>query len=110
MTDLTETEYSTLALALIKCDLLRNWVPRKGDYTLCVLTKENTRKAAQNGHIIISIPFGFPEMSDGEVHDLVQKLDELEKIAWLKESRAMTGPGAASRDGGDATKREEDRN
>jgi hypothetical protein len=85
--DLTETDYGTLGLALGKCRILQEWIPKDGEFTMCILTKENAKKAAQQGLIIINLPFGFPDMTSEEYFALVGKLDNLEKIAWLKEQR-----------------------
>jgi hypothetical protein len=82
--ELTEMDYGTLGLALGKCLLLQEWIPKNRDYSLCVLTKENTNKAAQNGHILAVLPFGFPEMTDEEKIELMGKLEHGEKLAWLK--------------------------
>jgi hypothetical protein len=82
MTELTETDYGTLALALGKCRLMQDFT-KDGDFKLCLIAKKNIPLI---GTLLTMVPpFGFPEMSDDEMHDLVQKLDELQKIAWFKE-------------------------
>jgi hypothetical protein len=87
MTDLTETDYGILTLALIKCRLFQEFT-KDGEFKLCVVSKENIPLAAQKGYLTMVIPFGFPDMSDKEViNDLMQKLDVHQKIAWLKDQQ-----------------------
>ena len=84
--DLTETDYGTLALALMKCQLL-NSIVDDGKFKLCVISKDHIQEAAQKGYITMVVPFGFPKMSDEEVSELTKKLKECQDIAWLKEQK-----------------------
>jgi hypothetical protein len=84
--NLTKTDYGTLGLALGKCQLL-NGIISDGKFKLCVISQEHIKEAAQKGYITMVIPFGFPEMSDEEVSELMQKLQDGQSIAWLKEQR-----------------------
>jgi hypothetical protein len=84
--DLTETDYGTLALALSKCQLL-NGIVDDGKFKLCVIPKKHIKEAAQKGYITMIVPFGFPKMSDEETSELMQKLQDGQSIAWLKGQR-----------------------
>jgi hypothetical protein len=84
--NLTETDYGTLVLALSKCRLL-NDIVGDGKFKLCVISQEHIKEAAQKGYITMVIPFGFPEMNDEEVSELMQKLQDGQAIAWLKRQR-----------------------
>lgn len=66
---LTEKDCSTLMLALVKVRILYN--------------------AAKAGLDVKITPknFGFPEMTDEEEWELVQKLYANSQIEWLKETR-----------------------
>jgi hypothetical protein len=87
--DLTETDCGTLALALMKCRFL-NGIVDDGKFKLCVISKEHIKEAAQKGYVTMILPFGFPEMSDEETNELMQKLQDIQSIAWLKEQRDRT--------------------
>lgn len=84
--ELTETECGTLALALGKCQLL-NDIVGDGKFKLCVISQDHINEVMQKGYITMVIPFGFPKMSNDEVSELLQKLQDGQSIAWLKEQR-----------------------
>jgi len=64
--DLTDIDYNICVMAIVKCDLLFRAVK----YGLpCTLTKKN---------------FGFPDLSEDETSELIQKLRESSEIAWLR--------------------------
>ena len=86
--ELTERDCGTLMAALAKCQLLREIVKGgKCKCKLCVVTEDHLKEAVQTGHILMVLPFGFPDMGDGEIDRLVEKLYDLERLAWLKERR-----------------------
>lgn len=84
--ELSETDYGTLALALGKCHLI-NGIVDSGKFKLCVIPKEHIKEVARKGYITMVLPFGFPEMSDEETDELMQKLYDCKSIMWLKEQR-----------------------
>jgi hypothetical protein len=84
--DLTETDYVTLGLALGKCQML-NEIVGDGKFKLCVISKEHIKDVAQKGYITMVLPFGFPKISNEEVSELMKKLEDEQSIAWLKEQR-----------------------
>lgn len=84
--DFTETDYGTLALALIKCQMLSGIVG-DGKFKLCVIPQEHINEVMQKGYITMVIPFGFPKISDEEADELFKKLGDQQSIAWLKEQR-----------------------
>ena len=84
--DLTEEELGTLSLALAKCQLINSSV-KSGKFKLCIIPKEYVPKAAQQGFITMILPFGFPDMTDDQTLDLMEKLDDMQKCAWLKEQK-----------------------
>ena len=86
MNELTETDYGTLGLALSKCHML-NGIVGDGKFKLCVISQDHIREAAQKGYLTMVLPFSFPIMSDGEVSELMQKMQDLQSIAWLKEQK-----------------------
>lgn len=86
ISDLTETDYGTLGLALSKCKLL-NEIVEDGKFKLCVISTDHIKEVAQKGYITIIVPFEFPKMSNEEVSELMQKLHDGQDIAWLKEQR-----------------------
>jgi len=83
---LTETDCGTLALALMKCRFLNGMVD-DGKFKLCVISQEHIKEAAQKGYLTMVLPFGFPEMGDEEISELMQKLQDMQSIAWLKGQR-----------------------
>jgi hypothetical protein len=84
--ELTETDYGTLALALGKCHLL-NGIVDSGKFKLCVISTEHIKEVAQKGYLTMVLPFRFPEMSDEDTDELMQKLQDGQSVAWLKEQR-----------------------
>jgi hypothetical protein len=86
MDELTESEYGICNLAIRKCTSLQG-VVGSGKFKLCVVANENVPLAAKNGHVLMVLPFGFPKITDREESVLIEKLDEHQKIAWLKERR-----------------------
>ena len=86
--ELTERDCGTLMAALTKCQLLREIVKDgKCKCKLCVVTEDHLKEAVQTGHILMVLPFGFPDMGDDEMNSLMEKLHDLERLAWLKEQR-----------------------
>ena len=86
--ELTKRDCDTLMAALTKCQLLRDIVKGgKCKCKLCVVTEDHLKEAVQTGHILMVLPFGFPDMGDGEIDRLVEKLHDLERLAWLKEQK-----------------------
>ena len=86
--ELTERDCGTLMAALTKCQLLREIVKNeKCKCKLCVVTEDRLKEAVQTGHILMVLPFGFPEMNVKEMDELMEKLHDLERLAWLKEQR-----------------------
>jgi hypothetical protein len=83
----TQSELGLFGLALMKCHMLQELLGKKGKYKLCVVTKENLPKATQQGHILMVLPFGFPETSDVDLSDILERLEEQEKLAWLREQK-----------------------
>ena len=86
--ELTEKDCGTLMSALTKCQMLRDIVENERcKCKLCVITEDHLKAAVQTGHILMVLPFGFPEMSTEEDDELIEKLHDLERLAWLKEQR-----------------------
>ena len=86
--ELTERDCGTLMAALTKCQMLREIVKNERcKCKLCVVTEDHLTEAVQTGHILMVLPFGFPDMGDGETDQLMQKLSDLGELAWLKEQR-----------------------
>ncbi len=82
---LTERDCGTLMAALTKCQLPRDIVKGgKCKCKLCVVTEEHLKEAVQTGHILMVLPFGFPEMNVKEMNELMEKLHDLERLAWLR--------------------------
>ena len=85
---LTERDCGTLMAALTKCQMLREIVKNERcKCKLCVVTEDHLKEAVQTGHILMVLPFGFPDMGDDEMNALMEKLHDLERLAWLKEQR-----------------------
>jgi hypothetical protein len=85
-TDLTETDCGILMLALGKCHLL-NSIVEDGNFKLCVISSEHIKEVAQKGYLTMVLPFGFTGMNDEEVDKLMNKLQDAQSVAWLKEQR-----------------------
>lgn len=87
MTDeITDIEYNTLLLALGKCRMLSEHT-KSGEFKLCIVSQDHIAPAAQQGHILMVLPFQFPEMTEQEYTDLMQKLSDGSDIAWLRKNR-----------------------
>ena len=86
MDDITDIEYNTLMLALGKCNMLQG-LTKSGHFKLCILAEDHIESAAQQGHILMVLPFGFPELTEQEYNDLMQKLSDASDIAWLRKNR-----------------------
>lgn len=82
----TEEELGLFAQALMKCLLLQEHTG-SGKFKLCLIAKKNVQKAAQNGHILIIYPFKFPKTSDDQLLNLLQRLEDQEKLAWLNKEK-----------------------
>jgi hypothetical protein len=86
--ELTEKDCGMLMSALTKCQMLREIVKNEScKCKLCVVTEDHLKAAVQTGHILMVLPFGFPEMNDGEMNSLMQKLCDMGQLAWLKEQK-----------------------
>ncbi|MFB3897502.1 MAG: hypothetical protein ACE14V_14490 [bacterium] len=82
---LTERDCGTLMAALTKCQILREIVKNERcKCKLCVVTEDHLKEAVQTGHILMVLPFGFPEMNVKEMDELMEKLHDLERLAWLR--------------------------
>ena len=86
MDDITDIEYNMLLLALAKCNMLQG-LTKSGEFKLCIVSQDHIAPAAQQGHILMVLPFGFPEMTEQEYNDLMQKLSDGSDIAWLRKNR-----------------------
>ena len=85
---LSERDCGTLMAALTKCQMLREIVKNERcKCKLCVVTEDHLKEAVQAGHILMVLPFGFPEMDMEEMGGLMQKLSDLGELAWLREQR-----------------------
>ncbi len=69
MCELTEDDYHICIAAISKCQILKNYVKAGLPVTL---TDKN---------------FGFIELTDKEESELLNKLHDASKMAWLKQSR-----------------------
>ena len=86
--ELTERDCGTLMSALTKCQMLRDIVKNERcKCKLCIVTEDHLKAAVQTGHILMVLPFGFPEMNVKEMDELMQKLHGLERLAWLRGQR-----------------------
>jgi hypothetical protein len=69
MRELSDTDYNICMMAIMKCQLIHRAV-KVG--LPCTLTSKN---------------FGFPDMTDEEELELVDKLHEASELAWLRAQR-----------------------
>lgn len=84
--ELLDIEYNTLILALGKCRMLNSFV-KSGKFKICVLSKEHIKPAAQQGHILMVLPFSFPDLTDKEYEALMKNLGDGSDLAWLRKQR-----------------------
>jgi len=90
--ELTEKDCGTLMSALTKCQMLREIVKNERcKCKLCVVTEDHLKAAVQTGHVLMVLPFGFPGIGEGEMNALMEKLHDLERLAWLKEQKKGDG-------------------
>jgi hypothetical protein len=71
MPELSDTDYNICMMAVMKCNLLHRAV-KAG--LPCTLTLKN---------------FGFPEITDEEELELVEKLYQASELAWLRSQREL---------------------
>lgn len=84
--DLNDIEYNTLILALGKCRMLNDFV-KDGKFKICILSKDHIKPAAQQGHILMVLPFAFPDLKCREYEILMKKLGDGSDLAWLRKQR-----------------------
>ena len=70
--ELTEVEYNICMMAVMKCNLL--WRLVKADVQMVPLTKKN---------------FGFPDLTEEEESQLIEKLYQNSELAWLRKQHRL---------------------
>lgn len=85
----TADELGLLGLALMKCHLLQEHLASK-KFKLCFIAAENIKPAAQKGYITMILPFRFPETTDEQLHDLMKRIEDEEKLVWLQEHKPLS--------------------